>query len=88
MLFLQKCLLNSFSHFIRLLSELLNLMVNFRKILFLKNISWLKVAYMFMALGTSLVVILLPCYCSYFDKTLKGRLLVFHCCGYTWAIVR
>ena len=50
-LFLQKCLLNSSSHFIRLLSELLNLIgcrgnINsliFENNLFLKNISRLKV---------------------------------------------
>ena len=70
-LFLQKCLLNSSSHFIRLLSELLNLigcrgkikMLIFEKSLFLKNISRLKVTYMFMTLATSLVV-LFNCYAT------------------------
>ena len=28
------------------------------------------------------------CYCSYFDETFTAMLLVFHCCDYTWAIVR
>ena len=54
-LFLQKCLLNSSSHFIRLLLELLNLIgclgnINsliFEKNLFLKNHKYIK--YMFMA---------------------------------------
>ena len=30
----------------------------------------------------------LLCYCRYFDETFTAMLLVFHCCGYTWAIVR
>ena len=50
-LFLQKCLLNSSSHFIRLLSELLNLIgcrgninsLNSKKIFFSRTISRLKV---------------------------------------------
>ena len=66
-LFLQKCLLNSSSHFIRLLSELLNLIgcrgnINsliFEKNLFLKNHMYIK--YMFMALVTSLVVLFYCC---------------------------
>ena len=69
-LFLQKCLLNSSAHFIRLLSELLNLigcrdkMKHFRKtICFSRAISRLKVAYMFMTLATSLVV-LSNCYAT------------------------
>ena len=70
-LFLQKCLLNSSPHFIRLLSELLNLIgcqgniqVNFRKkVCFSRTISRLKVTYMFMTLATSLVV-LFNCYAT------------------------
>ena len=60
-LFLQKCLLNSSPHFIRLLSELLNLIAcrgninsSFsKKVCFLRTISRLKVMYMFKALATS-----------------------------------
>ena len=37
-------------------------------------------------IGPTLVLLL--CYCRYFDKTFTAMLLVFHCCGYTWAIVR
>ena len=70
-LFLQKCLLNSSPHFIRLLSELLNLIgcrgkiKSFRekKVCFSRTISRLKVTYMFMALATSLVV-LFNCYAT------------------------
>ena len=66
-LFLQKCLLNSSSHFIRLLSELLNLIgcrgnINsliFEKNLFLKNHKYIK--HMFMALVTSFVVLFYCC---------------------------
>ena len=62
-LFLQKCLLNSSPHFIRLLSESLNLIgcrghINSsfsKKVCFSRTISRLKV--MFMALATSLVVL-------------------------------
>ena len=63
-LFLQKCLLNSSPHFIRLLSELLNLIgcrgnINseFSKKVRFSRISRLKVTYMFMALTNSLVVL-------------------------------
>ena len=90
-LFLQKCLLNSSPHFIKLLLELLNLIgcqVIFDKVCFSRTINRLKVTYMFMALATSLVIFLLLSYCRYFDKTFTAILLVFHCCGYTWAIVR
>ena len=70
-LFLQKCLLNSSPHFIRLLSELLNLIgcrgkikSYFRKIVcFSRTISRLKVTYMFMTLATSLVVLFI-CYAT------------------------
>ena len=70
-LFLQKCLLNSFPHCIRLLSKSLNLIgcrgkikVNFRKkVCFSRTISRLKVSYMFMTLATSLVV-LFNCYAT------------------------
>ena len=63
-LFLQKCLLNSSPHFIRLVSELLNLIGCWdniksefsKKSLFLKK-RRLKVTYMFMALTNSLVVL-------------------------------
>ena len=63
-LFLQKCLLNSSPHFIRLLLELLNLIccqgnikyLIFEKVCFSRTINRLKVTYMFMALATSLVV--------------------------------
>ena len=69
-LFLQKRLLNT-SHFIRLLSELLNLIgcrckikSSFsRKVCFSRTISSLKVTYMFMTLATSLVV-LFNCYAT------------------------
>ena len=68
-LFLQKCLLNSSSHFITLLSELLNLIgcrgkikSDFsKKVCFSRTMSRLKVTYMFMTLATSLVV-LFNCY--------------------------
>ena len=70
-LFLQKCLLNSSPHFIRLLSELLNLIgcrgkpkkLIFEKVCFSRTISRLKVTYMFMTLATSLVV-LFNCYAT------------------------
>ena len=94
-LFLQKRLLNSSPHFIRLLTELLNLIgcwgkikSYFRKKSFSRTISRLKVAYMLMVFVTSLVVLLFLCYCRYFDETFTAMLLAFHCCGYTWAIVR
>ena len=91
--FLQKCLLNSSPHLIRLLSELLNLIgfqgnknTSFsKKICFSRTIRRLKVCMVF---ATSLAVFLLLCYCIYFDETFTVMLLVFHCCGYTWAIVR
>ena len=61
-LFLQKCLLNCSPHFIRLLSELLNLIgcrgkikSYFRKKSFSRTISRLKVTYMDMVFATSLV---------------------------------
>ena len=64
LLFLQKCLLNSSPHFIRLLSQLLNLIGcqgNINSFVFFKvcfsRISRLKVTYMFMALTNSLVVL-------------------------------
>ena len=65
-LFLQICLLKSSPHFIRLLSELLNLIgchgnINsyfFRKKdCFSRTISRLKVRYMFMVFATSLLVL-------------------------------
>ena len=58
---LQKCLLNSSSHFIRLLSELLHLIGCRGK--FSSTISRLKVhqGYLFMALATSLVVLFYCC---------------------------
>ena len=57
-LFLQKCLLNSSPHFIRLLSELLNLIGCRGKIksYLKKKKSVSQVTYMFMTLATSLVV--------------------------------
>ena len=64
-LFLQKCLLNSSPHFIRLLSELPYLIgcwgnINsyfWKKVCFLRTLSRLKyINYIFMALATSLVV--------------------------------
>ena len=68
-LFLQKCLLNSSPHFIRLLSESLNLIgcrgnINSsfsKKVCFSRSISRLKVMYMFMVLATSLVVLYYCC---------------------------
>ena len=68
-LFLQKCLLNSSPHFIRLLSELLNLIScrgkikSSKKVCFSRTISRLKVTYMFMTLVTSLVM-LFDCYAT------------------------
>ena len=68
-LFLQKCLLNSSPHFVRLLSELLNLIgcrdkiKRSKKVCFSRTISRLKVTYMFMALVTSLVA-LFDCYAT------------------------
>ena len=64
-LFLQKCLLNSSPHFIRLLSESLSLIgcrgnINSsfsKKVCFSRTISRLKEMYMFMVLATSLVVL-------------------------------
>ena len=69
--FLQKCLLNSSPHFIRLLSEFLNLIgcrgkiksYISKKVSFSRTISRLKVTYMFMTLATSLVVIF-NCYAT------------------------
>ena len=96
-LFLQKCLLNSSQHCIRLLSELLNLIgcrgnINSyfsKRVCFSRTISRLKLTYMFMVFANSSVVcFLLMCYCRYFDKAFTAMLLVSHCCGYTWAIVR
>ena len=83
-LFLQKCLLNSSSHFIRLLSELLNLIgcrgnINsliFEKNLFLKNHKYIK--YMFMALVTSLVVLFYCCVTAdILTKLLQQCFLIF-----------
>ena len=96
--FLQKCSLNSSSHFIRLLSELLNL-IGWRgniyskfskKICFSRTISRLKVhqVHVYGISDYSSCAFLLLCYCRHFDKTFTAMLLVFHCCGYTWAIVR
>ena len=71
-LFLQKCLLNSSPHFIRLLSELLNLigclgqdkkLIFEKKVCFSRTISRLKVTYMLMTFATSLVV-LFKCYAT------------------------
>ena len=68
LLFLQKCLLNCSPHFIRLFSELLNLIgcqgnINskFSKKVCFSRISRLKVTYMFMALTNSLVVLFYCC---------------------------
>ena len=83
-LFLQKCLLNSSSHFIRLLLELLNLIgcqgnINsliFEKNLFLKNHKYIK--YMFMALVTSLVVLFYCCVTAdILTKLLQQCFLIF-----------
>ena len=41
-----------------------------------------------MVFATRLVVFLLLCYCRYFDETFTAILLVFHCCGYNWAIAQ
>ena len=68
-LFLQKCLLNSSPHFIRLLSELLNCIgrrgnINSefsKKDCFSRTISRFKDTYMFLALATSLVVLFYCC---------------------------
>ena len=68
-LFLQKCLLNSSPHFIRFLSESLNLIgcwgnINshfLKKVCFSKTISRLKVTYVFMVFETSLVVFFYCC---------------------------
>ena len=84
-LFLQKCLLNSSPHFIRLLMELLNLIGCWgriksyfqKKVCFSRTISRLKVTYMFMVFATSLVVFLFLCYCRYFDETFTAMLLAF-----------
>ena len=62
-LFLQKCLLNSSPYFIRLLSELLNLIGCRGKIKSLEKKSVSQVTYMFMTLATSLVV-LFNCYAT------------------------
>ena len=43
---------------------------------------------MLMVFATSLVVFLFMYYCTYFDDTFTSMLLVYHCCVYTWAIVR
>ena len=68
-LFLPKCLLKSSPHFIRFLSELLNLIgcrgnINSKfskNVCFSRTISRLKVTYMFMALATSLIVLFYCC---------------------------
>ena len=45
--------------------------------------------YMFMVLATSLDVLYYCCATAdIFDKNFTAMLLVFHCCGYAWAIVR
>ena len=95
-LFLQKCLLNCSSHFIRLLSEWLNLIgcrgnINiliFEKNLFLKNHKYIK--YMFMALVTSLVVLFIAVLLQTFWQNFYSNASWFSllCPGYTWAIVR
>ena len=96
-LFLQKCLLNSSPYFIRRIFvgiALFNWLPGqdkklfSKKVCFSRTISRLKVAYMFMVFATSLVVFLFLCYCRYFDEIFSAMLLAFHCCGYTWAIVR
>ena len=58
-LFLQKCLLNSSPHFIRLFDWLpgQDKKLIFEKSLFPRTISRMKVTYMFMTLATSLVVL-------------------------------
>ena len=43
---------------------------------------------MFMALTNSLVVLFIAVLLRYFEETFTAMLLVFHCCGYAWAIVR
>ena len=47
------------------------------KKLILEKKSVSQVTYMFMLY-----------YCRYFDEIFTAMLLVFHCCCYTWAIVR
>ena len=59
-LFLQKCLLNSSPHFIRLLSELLNLICCRGKICFSRTISRLKV-HQVHVYGISLVMLFYCC---------------------------
>ena len=44
--------------------------------------------YMFMALATSLVVLFYYCATADILTTFTAMLIVFHCCGYTWGIVR
>ena len=61
-LFLQKCLLNSSPHFIRLLSGKIKSKFS-KKVCFSRTISRLKVTYMFMTLATSFVV-LFNCYAT------------------------
>ena len=77
-------LLNSCPHFIRLLSELLNLIGCLGNI----NSKFSK-TYMFMALANSLVVLLYCCATAdILTKLLQQFFFVFHGCGYTLAIVR
>ena len=90
-LFLQKCLLNSSSHFFRLLSELLNLIgclgnINSlfsKKICFSRTISRLKVhqVHVYGISDQFSCAFLLLCYIRHFDKTFTGILLDFHCCA-------
>ena len=84
-LLLQKSLLNSSPHFIRLLTELLNLIgcqgkikSKFsKKVCFSRTISMLNVTYMFMVFAASLVVFLFLCYCRYFDETFTAMLWLY-----------
>ena len=89
-LFLQKCLWHSSPHFVGIalfdwLSGQDKKLILEKKVCFSRTISRLKVTYMFMTLATSFFV-LFNCYAT--DKIFTAVLLVFHCCCYTWAIVR
>ena len=63
--------------------------MTFQKKVCFSRISRLKVTYIFMALTNSLVVLFIAVLLQiqYFEDFFTAMLLVFHCCGYAWAIV-
>ena len=97
-LFLQKFLLNSPLHFIWLLSISLNLIGcqgdkkgKFRKNVKKKNlktIRWMKLLLFIHAYGIILYINFIYFLDRYGPWLLWQLFSLFHCCGYTWPIVR